>query len=236
MPKLTPTGHRTVPLSLIQRQIQRTGSPSAKAAAAKAAGAQLLAGSFKDLGSMFSLLQSSEDDELEIKQRAEANLSMVRSGEAEHVLRQKYCVRDGEPCSANLLLAKFPGTRDEQDLIQIGVSEMNSRVWKEVPDVWKQIAYFQAFGPWGPRKGISFTGKPEDFFAKDKKQLWSCTKFRQQDLTKMNQLIDPISRWILFAGAVLSSIAIIMDLKRRRHSDDAMVTVLDDLYIESKTD
>lgn len=217
---------RSIPNSLLQRQFQRTGSKEALYAASKQIRSRLVSDMFKDIISPFMGSRTTDDDDIFETKKHELLISRVKSGEIEQLLRKEYCLPNSDECCLDYLKTKFPCSQDKQVMLKTFVLQMNQQNWNDLSIFCKQLAFYQAFGPYGPRAGISFTRKqPEDFFVKCVSQLWKCTPNRMDYHSKAFQVFDPLSRIFLYMAAMICAIALIGDTKRRQNSS-TQVTVL----------
>ncbi|AET38590.1 Gep7p Ecym_3078 [Eremothecium cymbalariae DBVPG len=210
---------KAVPKSLLYRQAKRTGSPTIS----DGQRANLIIESLRDVGSLF-YTSYNDDDEKDAILRHESIVAKLNSGELDVLIRHNYSsMHSAHCCDANLLRAKYPGTPNECELLQGALDEYNSQDWNKIPHMWKQLAYYHGYGSWGPRKGMSFLGrKPEDFFVTTNRELWRCNEVRKDYLKKAAEL-DPASRFIMLAAAIVAAIALAGDYRRRQDKNATVI-------------
>ncbi|AGO10148.1 AaceriAAR155Wp [[Ashbya] aceris (nom. inval.)] len=207
---------RAVPKSLLERQALRTGS---KVGASQDA-SKFVVASLRDIGSLFSGSSSGDDEEQEALRLHSDTVSKLDSGELTEVVRQRYCVDNKDRCETRMLLAKYPGPAKEREMVQLATEELSTRDWRTMPRIWQQISYYHAFGSWGPRAGLSFVGRqPEDFFLTDKKGLWTCSEPRRAEYKRFSRALDPASRAVVYAAALVAGVAALCDVWRRQDAD-----------------
>ncbi|AAS50522.1 AAR155Wp [Eremothecium gossypii ATCC 10895] len=207
---------RAVPKSLLERQARRTGS---KVGASQEA-SKFVVASLRDIGSLFSGSSSGDDEEQEALRLHSDTVSKLNSGELTEVVRQRYCVDNKDRCETRMLLTKYPGPAREREMLQVATAELSARDWRKMPRVWQQVSYYHAFGSWGPRTGLSFVGRrPEDFFVTDQKGLWTCSAPRRAEYERSSRALDPASRAVLYAAALVAAVAALGDLWRRQDAD-----------------